>query len=265
MHLNIIIPQFHSRSFCIGKLLSLLSHLRLCAPSWIQPCPADFDPCRYPCFPFLQPQCFCTLFSPSLLLTMAWQYLEIPVTLDNKPPLDDLRTPDLKSTVNAVALLEFYSSDPALWFLCTEAQFHIHSITRDETKFCHILSALDAETSARASQVIAKAVPSFKYQSLKDFLICTYSPSRWKHVECILAISELGERKPFTLANQILTWLSEHTADIFHHVFLRPLPHLVQDALTSSEFTDLESLSDRADEIMAGPHHPAPQSAQPHF
>lgn len=148
------------------------------------------------------------------------------MTLEPKPLVDDLHTPDLKTTVNAVVvkLPEFYQSNPASWFLRAEAQFGIRSISQDETKFWPVL---------------------------------TFSPSLWERAEHILAISDLGNRKPSALVNQILTWLSDHPAEILlQHVFLRALPH-VQDALAGCDFADLESLGDRADEIMAHPHRPA--------
>lgn len=71
---------------------------------------------------------------------------------------DDIKTTIIATTTPVAAvsikLPEFYQADPTSWFLYTEAQFGIRGITNDETKIWHILSPLDAKTSARATRVI---------------------------------------------------------------------------------------------------------------
>ena len=50
--------------------------------------------------------------------------------------------------VNAVAsqplkIAGFWEDDPETWFLRVERQFHTRKITSDETKFSHVVQALD--------------------------------------------------------------------------------------------------------------------------
>lgn len=99
--------------------------------------------------------------------------------------------PDRKTTFNTVfiKLPEFYTSNPASWFLQREAQFGIRSVTQDETKFWHVLATLDVETSAHVSGLISLAATSQKYSTLKEFLIKTYSPTRWGHAERIISMT----------------------------------------------------------------------------
>ncbi|CAB0041816.1 unnamed protein product [Trichogramma brassicae] len=59
--------------------------------------------------------------------------------------------------VNAVGncrLPAFWRSDPDLWFLQVEAQFNIHQVTSDSTRFNMILTVLDPETISEVSDII---------------------------------------------------------------------------------------------------------------
>lgn len=49
-----------------------------------------------------------------------------------------------------VKLPTFCTSDPLAWFQHAEAQFGVQGITTDDTKFWHVLTVLDANTSAQA-------------------------------------------------------------------------------------------------------------------
>lgn len=74
-------------------------------------------------------------------------------------------------------------------------------------------------------------------------------------LERVLADTELGDRRPSALVNYLLCTLGKYGPEILlQHVFLWALPTYMQDALAASECTDLESLGNRADAIMARPH-----------
>lgn len=83
------------------------------------------------------------------------------------------------------------------------------------------MSALDAETSTRAHRVIASASTGEKYVELKEFLLKT-SLSRWERTERVLAVSELGDRKPSALVNYLFSTLGEYGPEVLLQlVFLR--------------------------------------------
>ena len=41
------------------------------------------------------------------------------------------------------------------WFALTEAQFALHNISSDDTRYFHVVAALDSQTAIRALSVIA--------------------------------------------------------------------------------------------------------------
>lgn len=153
-----------------------------------------------------------------------------------------------------VKLPTFYTSDPLSWFQRTEAQFGLRGISADETKFWHVLASLDVDTLAHMSCVIAQVKSGEKYTTLKSFLIKCYSLTSWERADRVLATTHLGDRRPSHLASHLPTTLGEFPPDILlHQVFMHCLPTYVQDALAGMDITDLKTLADRTDEIMACP------------
>ena len=55
------------------------------------------------------------------------------------------------AAANAVSLKlpPFWTSQPQVWFQQAEAQFTIHSITANDTKYAYVVAALDQDTASR--------------------------------------------------------------------------------------------------------------------
>lgn len=87
------------------------------------------------------------------------------------------------ATTVSVKLPEFYLANLALWFLRAEAQFGIWGMSNDETKFWHIVPALDAEASNHAALIINSAKPRETYATLMTFLLKTFYLSQWECVD----------------------------------------------------------------------------------
>ena len=68
----------------------------------------------------------------------------------------------------AIKLPTFWTSQPRVWFAQAEAQFVIRKITADDTKYYHVLSALDQDTATRLLDLISSPPSENKYQTLED-------------------------------------------------------------------------------------------------
>ena len=104
---------------------------------------------------------------------------------------------------NAVALKlpTFWTTQPQVWFQQTEAQFHIHQITADDTKYYFVVSALDQETAGRIVDYLCAPPATGKYEGIKTLLNKTYGLNRRDRAVKLLHMDGLGDRKPFMLMN----------------------------------------------------------------
>ncbi|CAB0040860.1 unnamed protein product [Trichogramma brassicae] len=110
--------------------------------------------------------------------------------------------------VNAVGncrLPAFWRSDPDLWFLQVEAQFNIHQVTSDSTRFNMILTVLDPETISEVSDIICAPPAQDKYTTLKDAIVARLTDSPDTQLHKLLGTIELGDKKPSQLLLQMRT------------------------------------------------------------
>ncbi|KII60614.1 hypothetical protein RF11_12080 [Thelohanellus kitauei] len=77
------------------------------------------------------------------------------------------------SHANAVAikLPTFWTAQPRVWFVQTEAQFHLRGIVSDTTKYYYVVGALDQETAGRMIDTLSKPPLEGKYENLKSKLL----------------------------------------------------------------------------------------------
>ena len=78
----------------------------------------------------------------------------------------------------AIKLPTFWAQQPEVWFLQAEAQFHIHKITDDTTKYYYVVAALDQETSGRVRDTLSAQPADNKYTDLKQRLLTTFGFSK---------------------------------------------------------------------------------------
>ena len=53
----------------------------------------------------------------------------------------------------------------------TEAQFALSNLSTDDTRYFHVVAALDSQTATRALSVIASPPLTNKYEALKSFYV----------------------------------------------------------------------------------------------
>lgn len=151
----------------------------------------------------------------------------------------------------ALKLPTFWNSCPSAWFVQTEAQFALRGITADDTKYYHVVSALDAATAARALPVISSPPPNGKYDNLKSFLTGVFELSETEKAATLLDMKDLGDNKPTEIMDKMLVLLGDHKpCFLFRHIFLRLLPESIRAPLANSpNITDYRALAKEADNL----------------
>ena len=71
----------------------------------------------------------------------------------------------------AVRLPPFWPDRPALWFAQAEAQFDLAGITRQRTKFNHVVSQLHQQHAAEVEDIITSPPEHESYDRLKAELV----------------------------------------------------------------------------------------------
>lgn len=156
-------------------------------------------------------------------------------------------------SVEAVALKlpTFWTSCPSAWFVQTEAQFAIRGITADDTKYFHVVAALDATTATRALSILSSPPPNCKYDNLKSFLTGAFELSEAEKAATLLDMKDLGDNKPTEIMDKMLALLGDHRpCFLFRHIFLRLLPESIRAPLSNSpNISDYRALAKEADNL----------------
>ena len=80
----------------------------------------------------------------------------------------------------------------------------------DDTRYFHVVAALDSQTATRALSVIASPPLTNKYEALKSFLCLALGLSETERANTLLDLSGLGDRKPSELMDSMLVLLGDH-------------------------------------------------------
>ena len=159
--------------------------------------------------------------------------------------------PDQDQVNVVVKLPAFWTSNPTGWFALVEAQFGLRGITTDDTKFWHLIAALDSEVSARVASLLRNPPAQDKYVALRKHLLNAYDLSEEERARRLFAISDLGDLRPSELADRIMQLNGDSPVHFcLRHIFLRALPPAARHVLAASEITDLRALGLEADRIV---------------
>ncbi|GFN84859.1 retrovirus-related pol polyprotein [Plakobranchus ocellatus] len=134
----------------------------------------------------------------------------------------------------ALKLPSIWTTCPLAWSAPTEAQFALRGITADETKYYHVVAALDAATASRSLAVISSPPPTCKYSAIRSFLTDAYGLSEAGKAAMLLDIQELGDSKPSEVMDTMLALMGDHRpCFIFRHIFLQLLLEAIRAPLAN--------------------------------
>ena len=174
------------------------------------------------------------------------------------PVAQDDGGPDFPNVSSvAVKLPTFWTHDPDLWFLQTESVFNTRTpwVTRDSTKFDHVVTALPADALNAIQNIIRMpAATPDRYARLKTTLQQTYGKTAaQKHVELIqyAATKEpVLDTKPTIMLLQIRELAGDAGEAFQRAVLLNRLPSSVRTTLSTSGAADNDALALEANQMM---------------
>ncbi len=153
----------------------------------------------------------------------------------------------------AVKLPPFWEPNPRVWFVQCEAAFRHAAVTRQVTKFDHILTALPTSVVNSIIDLVDEVDehPDDCYDLLKERLMGKYSLSKWSRCAAVVDHEPLGDRRPSSLMDDMLAVHpdGEKPNSLFLYVFLRKLPGDMMDQLTASDYKSPRELAAAADKL----------------
>ncbi|XP_058447785.1 uncharacterized protein LOC131428121 [Malaya genurostris] len=154
----------------------------------------------------------------------------------------------------SVKLPEFWKTDPEMWFAQAEAQFVLGNVTKDETKFYHIIAKVDHSAICHIAELVANPPLQEKYKAIKDRLIARFALSPQARFERLLGSSDLGDMRPTQLLSKMQELANGLNVndDLLKMLFLQRMPAHIRPVLTISDGT-LAKLAEMADKMAETP------------
>lgn len=146
--------------------------------------------------------------------------------------------------------IQFIKTAPELYFMQMEAQFSLANITRDNTKYNHVLGTLDPTYLTAVMDIIREPPNNNKYESIKNRIITEFQQSDQHKLRILLRETELGDLKPSQLLRKMRE-LSKGSLsdDALKTLWIERLPEQIRPVISISG-DDLNKLAVMADKML---------------
>ncbi|CAN7978188.1 unnamed protein product, partial [Ixodes persulcatus] len=147
----------------------------------------------------------------------------------------------------------FWTKNEKVWFAQVEAQFLLHRVTSQATRYLHIVSSLPAEVADELEDIHATAPTPNAYDHLKAAVLARKTASERSRFQHLLSMKELGDQRPSQLLRRMLQLLGDATSDadksLLRELFLQRLPNNMVVVRAAAEDMPLGRLADLADRV----------------
>lgn len=156
----------------------------------------------------------------------------------------------LEVCATSVKLPSFWVEHPEAWFIHVETLFSAKGITRDNTKYEHLIVSLPQEVIMSVIDVVQNPPHNDRYINLKCKLLERHSLSEQRKLDRLLSDSEIGDRKPSEFFRSLIQLAGNNiNSDFVKSLWLRKLPRSLNIALVGSNVVNIDDLLKLADNI----------------
>lgn len=179
---------------------------------------------------------------------------ELPTLLTTPEPVAGTLTMEDKPDLAAVSLSsripDFWTDQPRVWFIRTEAILAPQKIG-DDTKFNIVVSKLTKEVIQQVTDLLVDPPEQQKFEALRTRLLQIYEESESRRIQKLIGEMELGEQKPSQLLRRMKDLARGKIPDETLRILWQGhLPQSARAVLAVSEAADIERLSVIADKIL---------------
>lgn len=163
---------------------------------------------------------------------------------------DQTATPSGEIHRVSIKPVQFIKTAPELYFLQMEAQFSLANITRDHTKYNHVLGTLDPTYLTSVMDIIRDPPANNKYLAIKNRIIAEFQQSDQHKLRILLREIELGDLKPSQLLRKMRE-LSKNALsdDALKTLWIERLPEQIRPVISISG-EDLNKIAVMADKML---------------
>ncbi|XP_022818624.1 uncharacterized protein LOC111351085 [Spodoptera litura] len=156
--------------------------------------------------------------------------------------------PDLAAITVASRMSEFWTHQPRMWFIRTEAVLAPQKLG-DASKFDLVVSKLGIDALSQVTDFLINPPETNKYEALKK-LISIYEDSKNRQIEKLISEMQLGDQKPSQLLRRMKDLARDKVPDDTLRVLWQNLlPTTVRSLLVVTENKDLDKLAVVADDV----------------
>lgn len=167
------------------------------------------------------------------------------------PSADDLL--GAQSPTVQLCLPPFWSKNPRTWFYQVEAQFQLHRISTQLSRYYHTVSNLPLDVLNELDDLLAVSPPEDAYDNLKEAILRRTSESESCRLRHLLNTEKLGDRQPTQLLHRMRQLLGDRSSatndGLLRELFLQRLPPGIRMILAPAEEVSLDNLAEMADRI----------------
>lgn len=146
--------------------------------------------------------------------------------------------------------IQFIKTAPKLYFLQMEAQFSLAGITRDDTKYNHVLGSLDPTYLTSVLDIIENPPTDNKYEAIKNRIITEFQQSDQHKLRILLREIELGDLKPSQLLRKMRELSNNALSDdALKTLWIERLPEQIRPVISISG-DDLNKVAQMADKML---------------
>ena len=135
-------------------------------------------------------------------------------------------------TAQPLKIAGFWEDDPETWFMRGEMQFMTRKITSDESKFAHIVQALDKNQTKEVKSLMRDPPKGASYNAIKKALIQAFETTQLEKDNKLLGMLTLGDRDPRSMIRELRA-LNKNPETLLRAVVINMLPQDVRSTLSS--------------------------------
>lgn len=169
------------------------------------------------------------------------------------PPENDVfldARQEVASVRVSVKIPPFWPSNPSLWFVQIESNFHMAGVNTEITKYHAVVASMDGNVLSQVSDIVASPPEDEPYQALKKRLIEQYGESDKTRLRKLLQDMVLGDKRPTQLLREMRELAGNRiTDDVLMGLWQQRLPPQVNAILSVNE-GGLDKMALQADKIL---------------